>query len=168
MPRIRKSRLKRAIGPRENDRDMPTPQTASKLRQDVIARLLARGRLWPHHLDAAHEIRTVHEAVGRGMFPTAQSLIWSGRVSSRRHGRDFLDRMSQAERYAWERHYLPWSHAMATEIAAGIPGTRWLQLVVDVVVDNSTLREVETRYNLRHGTACSYLARALARYNDYR
>ena len=76
--------------------------------------------------------------------------------------------MSRAERFAWENHYLPWSHALATDIAAGIPGTRWLQLVVEIVVDNRTLRDVETRYKLRHGTALSYLSRGLERYVHFR
>lgn len=152
----------------EEARDRPTAQTAAKLRQDVIGRLLAQRRILPHHAAAAEEIRTVHEAVGRGMFPTAQPVPWSGRAPDRRRARDFLDRMSERERNAWERRYLPWSRALATEIAAGLAGTRWLQLVVDIVVDNATLREAESRYRLRHGTALAYLIRALEQYDRYR
>jgi len=147
--------------------DPPTPQTRGKLRQDVVRRLLERGRLQPHHVKAAEEIRTVHEAVGRGMFPTAQSMTWTGHQPDRGRGRDFLDRMTDAERHAWQHRYLPWTQEMATEIAAGIPGTRWLQLVVDVVVDNATLREVERRYRLRLGAGLAYLERGLDRY-DFR
>jgi hypothetical protein len=149
-------------------RDRPTAQTAAKLRQDVIARLLARRRILPHHAAAAEEIRAVHEAVGRGMFPTSQALLWSGRGPNRRRARDFLDRMTGRERNAWERRYLPWTHAMATEIVGGLPGTRWLQLVVDIVVDNTTLRQVESRYRLRHGTALVYLTRGLEHYGRFR
>ena len=164
----RKRRLWKAMARTEERRDRPTAQTAAKLRHDVVARLLAQRRIRPHHAEAAEEIRTVHEAVGRGMFPTAQSLSWSGRGPNRRQSRDFLDRMSERERNAWERRYLPWTHAMATEIAAGLPGTRWLQLVIDIVVDNASLRAVETRYRLRHGTALTYLTGGLEHYDRYR
>lgn len=168
MRRGRTLRLRQAMTDGEQACDRPTVQTAAKLRQDVIGRLLAQRRILPHHAEAAEEIRTVHEAVGRGMFPTAQSIPWSGRAPNRRRARDFLDRMSARERAAWERRYLPWSRAMATEIAAGRAGTRWLQLVVDIVVDNTTLREAEARYRLRHGTALPYLIRGLEQYDRCR
>lgn len=167
MRKSRKSRLKTAVQFDAVGPVPPTSQTAAKLRHDVLSGLLKRGRLGPVHIAAAEEIRTVHEAVGRGMFPTAQSLIRSGARSGRRQAHDFLDRMSETERFAWENHYLPWSHAMATDIAAGIPGTRWLQLVIDIVVDNATLREIEGRYRLRHGTSLSYLAHGLERYDEF-
>ena len=167
MRRQRKERLRTTIAETGDLRDRPTAQTVAKLRQDVIARLLARRRILPHHAEAAGEIRAVHEAVGRGMFPTSQSLPWSGRGANRRRARDFLDRMTERERHAWERRYLPWTRAIATEIVGGLPGTRWLQLVIDIVVDNATLRQVESRYRLRHGTALVYLSRGLEHYGRY-
>ena len=167
MAKNRSARLKAFVRDTDDQRDKPTPQTKRKLRQDVVMRLLAGGRLRQVHFDAAEEIRAVHEAVGRGMFPTAQTMTWTGRTPSRRKNRDFYDRMTDAERSAWERRYLPWTHEMATEIAVGSTGVRWLQLVIDIVVDNATLREVEARYRLRHGTALPYLARALDRYDLY-
>ena len=167
MRRQRKTRLRQAVaGPdiSEDAPDRPTPQTAAKLRQDVVGRLLARGRLAPCHAEVAEEIRRVHEAIGRGMFPSSQAFMWTGGGGNRGRPRDFLDRMTERERDAWERRYIPWSRAMATDIAAGLVGTRWLQLVIDVVVDNATLREVETRYRLRHGAALGYLIGGLERY----
>lgn len=165
LKKDRKTRLQRIFPSEAPCNDPPTPQTRRKLRQDVVRRLLERGRLQPHHVEAAEEIRAVHEAVGRGMFPTSQSMMWSGRGPNQARSRDFLDRMTDAERYAWQHRYLPWTHGMATEIAAGIPGTRWLQLVVDIVVDNATLREIEERYRLRHGAAQAYLSSGLDRYD---
>jgi hypothetical protein len=131
----------------------------------VIARLLARGRIDPHHGHAADEIRRVFEAVGRGMFPTSQPAAWTGKVPRHRNWRDFIDRMSVAERSAWERHYIPWTREMSCRIVAGMPGTRWLQLVLDIVVDNAGLRETEARYELRHGKAIEYLIQGLERYH---
>lgn len=165
MRRQRKTRLGRAIGTVEEHRDPPTPQTAARVRYDVVARLLAKHRLQPHHAAAAHEIRAVHEAVGRGMFPTSQAFEGSGRGPNRHRARDFTDRMTEGERIAWQRRYLPWSHAMATAIAAGLPGTRWLQLVIDIVVDNATPDEAERRYRLPRGAALDYLVRGLERYD---
>jgi hypothetical protein len=76
--------------------------------------------------------------------------------------------MSDAERDAWQRRYLPWTHEMAAGIAAGLPGARWLQLVIDIVVDNASLQEVEGRYRLRHGAALKYLSSGLDCYDSHR
>ena len=101
------------------------------------------------------------------MFPASRG-DYSGGAPPRRLGpRDFTRRMSAAERRAWERHYLPWSHEMAVAVAAGLPGTRWLQLVIDIVIDNHPLRSIEERYRLRHGTAIDYLREGLERYGRH-
>lgn len=146
----------------------PTPETRRKLKADVIGSLLARQRLDLRYAQAAEEIRTVLEAVGRGMFATAQSTAWTGRAPKHRTYHDFISRMSAHERRLWERHYLPWSHDLSVEIAAGLQGTRWLQLMLDVVVDNISLRAAETRYGLAHGGAFGYLLEGLERYHDHR
>jgi hypothetical protein len=148
--------------------DLPTPETRRKIRRDIVRGLYERGRLHPNQIEAAEEIRMVHEAVGRGMFPTSQVLMRWGRRPVLGASRDFLDRMSETERHAWQHRYLPWTHDLATEIAGGMAGTRWLQLIIDVVVDNAALREVETRYRLRHGAALEYLVAGLDRYADRR
>ena len=165
MARTRRTRLKRS-GRKRPARIAPTPETAARRRHDVIARLLARGRIDPHHGHAADEIRRVFEAVGRGMFPTARPTVWTGKVPRYRNWRDFIDRMSMAERRAWEWHYIPWTREMSCQIVAGMPGTRWLQLVLDIVVDNAGLRETERRYELRHGKAIEYLIQGLERYHS--
>lgn len=145
-----------------------TPETLRKLQQDVIVTLVRQGVLLPHHHDAAMEIRSVHEAVGRGMFARSSFAPTAG-SSGRGYGsRDFTQRMSASERRAWETHYLPWSREMAMAVAAGLPGTRWMQLIIDIVVDNNALRAVEDRYRLRPGTAIQYLTEALDRYARHR
>lgn len=167
MAGCRRSRLRRAARSRPQPIP-PTPETLRKRRYDVIAGLLARRRISHEQAEAAGEIRRVLEAVGRGMFPTAQTMAFTGKAPRVRTWRDFIDRMSARERRAWERHYIPWTREMSLEIAAGLGGTRWLQLVLDIVVDNCGLRETEQRYGLRHGTAIEYLIQGLERYHRRR
>jgi hypothetical protein len=166
MASSRKKKLQKLAGVKETELAVaPTPETARKLRRDMIGVLLIRGRLTPEQARAAEEIRTVQEAVGRGMFRT--SRLDPGASFQRKGGapRDFLDRMTEDEHHLWQRHYLPWTRELALDIAAGIPGTRWLELVTAIVIDNTGLREIEQRYGLRHGRALSYLAAGLDRYN---
>jgi hypothetical protein len=146
----------------------PTPETLAKLRYDVIGRLVADGRLLRAHADAAEEIRAVVEAVGRGMLPTARPTFWAGRPQGHRGPRDFLDRMSSLERRLWQFRYLPWTRALIHAGDASLPGRRWVELVLDIVVDNSGLRRVERRYRLRHGSALGFLADGLERYDGLR
>ncbi len=164
MAKSRRARVKAPLGVAAEAPVRPTRQTVARLRYDVVARLLATGRLLPDHAGAAGEIRAVHEAVGRGMFPTAQPPNAAGRRPGSAVPTDFLDRMTEHERFLWQRRYLPWTRAIALELAAGMKGTRWLQLVVDIVVDNITPREAEARYRLRHGSALDYLRRGLEMY----
>lgn len=167
----RRARLRRIAAGRGREvvaerRDGPTPETAAKLRGDVILSLVKTGALSASHLDAALEIRTVHAAVGRAMFPRMADVARTG-PSQRDFGpREIARSMSSAERRAWETRYLPWSHAMAVAVAAGLPGTRWLQLVIDIAVDNATPEEVETRYRLTPGAAVRFLAEGLGRYGQ--
>ena len=106
----------------------------------------------------------MHEAVGRGMF--ARSSFDPTTVSSGRgHGpHDFTERMSSSERRAWEKYYLPWSRDMAVAVVAGLPGTSWMQLIID----NNAVDGVEQLYRLRPGTAIQYLTEALDRYARHR
>jgi hypothetical protein len=163
----REDRLRSALTPDE-PAVAATAETLAKLRHDVVARLVARGGLQRVHGDAAEEIRTVNEAVGRGMCPTAQPVAWIGRPSGFRGPRDFLDRMTGEERRLWQFRYLPWRSELIRTGDAALPGARWLRLVLDIVVDNSGLRQAEHRQGLRHGTALGYLAVGLERYDRWR
>lgn len=146
----------------------PTPETLRKLQQDVVVKLVRQGVLLPHHHDAAMEIRSVHEAVGRGMFARSSFDPTAGSSGRGQGPRDFTQRMSSSERRAWEKHYLPWSRDMAIAVVAGLPGTSWMQLIIDIVVDNNAIGAVEDRYRLRDGTAIRYLTEALDRYARHR
>ena len=108
------------------------------------------------------------EAVGRGMCPTARMTDWAGRQASFRGPRDFLDRMTSEERHLWQFRYLPWKSELVRAGDAALPGSRWLGLVLDIVVDNTGLRRAERRHGLRHGTALGYLAAGLERYDRWR
>lgn len=160
-------RLRQALG----DDDLvaePTPETLARLRHDVVGRLVERGRLHRIHAEAAEEIRTVAEAVGRGMFPRAYPTDWTGRPLDGRVPRDFFDRMSARERQLWQRHYLPWTRELHRDGDDQLPGPRWIQLVLDVVVENKGLRRAERSCGLRHGAALDYLADGLERYDRWR
>ena len=144
----------------------PTPETAAKLRCDVVQRLGERAALSAAQLRAAREIRRVWEAVGRGLVARAQSL--TPRAESRRRGlfADPIARMSGQEERAWRLHYRPWAREMARTVAAGALRTSRLQLVLDIVVDNHGTRQVEGWYRMRHGSALAHVRAALQRYAE--
>ncbi len=159
-----RTRLRKAAARNREKVIPPTPQTVARLKGDNIRRLYTAGRLKDHHAQAASQIRTVFEAVGRGMFPALRPDIWSGQPPKRRSGRDFLDRMNAEERNLWQRYYLPWSRELIGETAAGPSGARRLQLVIDVVVENLNLSEVELKYGLKRGRAFDCLVSGLEKY----
>lgn len=164
MKRNRKYRLKRGATGKTETAVRPTRQTAARLRPDIIRRLYTTARIADHHALAARQIRTVFEAVGRSMLPHLTLDQWGGAPPKRRPGRDFLDRMNDYERHLWQRYYLPWTHELAIETAAGLPGVRRLKLVIDVVVENRSLPEIEFAYGLGRGGAIEYLISGLEKY----
>lgn len=164
MKRNRRFRLKKGAAGKSDSAVRPTRQTAARLRPDIIRRLYATGRIADHHALAARQIRMVFEAVGRSMLPHLMPDQWTGAPPKRRPGRDFLDRMNDYERHLWQHYYLPWTHEIAVDIAAGLPGVRRLKLVIDVVVENCSLRETEFAYGLGRGRAIEYLISGLEKY----
>jgi hypothetical protein len=167
MRRTRKARLRQALSLEEESLS-PTPQTERKLRQDTIISLLAAGDLSPDHVRVAEEIRAVFETVSRGMFPGSSWRAETSQGSHKRHRMDFVDRMSDMEAILWERCYLPWTRQLSCEIASGVPGTRWLQMVVDIVVENEPLEAIEQKYRLGGGMALGFLVNGLDRYIEIR
>ncbi len=136
----------------------PTPQTVRKLRRDVIATLIEKGALDPEHGRAADEIHDVWQAFGRGLFPSARKLD-SVRVKAAYRGP--LDRMSEREELMWRTRYRPWADK---EGRVRVGETTRLELVIAFVMDNLGPRQVELRYELRHGSAAGHLRQALHRY----
>ena len=141
----------------------PTPETAAKLRRDIVVRLAQEGRLGREQVAAALEVRRVWEAFGRG--PRTR---WrrSPVAASRRLFIDPIDRLTRQEEAAWRLRYRPWAREMAVTVAAGAIRTSRLQLILDIVVDNHGLREVEGWYRMRHGGAIEHIRAALHRYAE--
>ena len=52
----------------------PTPETAAKLRRDLVQRLAGEGRLGREQVRAAFEVRRIWEAFGRGLFPATNTM----------------------------------------------------------------------------------------------
>ena len=141
----------------------PTPETAAKLRRDIVVRLAQEGRLGGEQVAAALEVRRVWEAFGRGLFPSTNTLA---PVAGRRKQAMFIDpidRLTRREEAAWRLRYRPWAREMAVTVAAGAIRTSRLQLILDIVVDNHGLREVEGWYRMRHGGAIEHIRAALHR-----
>ena len=144
----------------------PTPETAAKLRRDIVVRLAQEGRLDREQVAAALEVRRVWEAFGRGLFPATNTLA---PVAGRRKQAMFIDpidRLTRQEEAAWRLRYRPWAREMAVTVAAGAIRTSRLQLILDIVVDNHGLREVEGWYRMRHGGAIEHIRAALHRYAE--
>ncbi len=163
MRRTRKARLKQGMAIEEENL-LPTPQTKRKLRQDTVISLLAAGDISSDHVRVAEEIRTVFETVSRGMFPASSWRAEASQGSHKRRRMDFVDRMSDDDAILWERCYLPWTRELGCEVASGVPGTRWPQMVIDIVVENEPLEAIEQRYRLGRGMALGFLVNGLDRY----
>ncbi len=144
----------------------PTPETAARLRRDLVARLAQEGRLGREQVRAALEVRRVWEAFGRGLFPGARAIAPVGQRTRRAMFVDPIDRLTVEEERAWRLRYRPWAREMAVTVAAGAIRTTRLQLILDVVVDNHGLREVEGWYRMRHGGAIEHIRAALHRYAE--
>ena len=140
----------------------PTAQTRAKCRVDVVLKLNQSGRLWNEHLDAALEIRSVFEAFGRGLHPSAVALDSPGSQPKRARFRTPLDRMSRTEWETWRKNYVPWSKAEG-RVIIGRGETR-LRLTIDIVADNLGLRAIEQFYGIRHGRAYASLRASLHQY----
>ena len=157
--------------PRREDREPrddtgPTPETAARLRRDLVARLAGEGRLGRGQVRAALEVRRVWEAFGRGLFPATNTMTPAAGRGRRAMFIDPIDRLTRLEEAAWRLRYRPWAREMAVTVAAGAIRTTRLQLILDVVVDNHGLREVEGWYRMRHGGAIEHIRAALHRYAE--
>ena len=144
----------------------PTPETAGKLRHDIVERLAREGRLGGEQVRAALEIRRVWEAFGRGLFPAARPIAPIAERRKRAMFSDPIDRLTPEEETAWRLRYRPWAREMAVTVAAGVIRTTRLQLILDIVIDNHGLREVEGWYRMRHGGAIEHIRAALHRYAE--
>lgn len=117
----------------------PTPQTAAKLRPDVVAVLHRAGILSQDQANAAEAIRDVWAAlqstiIGGGAY--GLSFGRSGKIA------DPVSRMTGREAALWSRVWKPWADELGRMVRSGRDGpaavgrVTVLQLVLDVVCDN--------------------------------
>jgi hypothetical protein len=133
--------LERYLRPPPADgRDAPTPETAEKREDDIVGALAARGRLAPHEVDAALEIREVFAALRAGLIARAGKGDRRLARGRRPPYRQPLERMGERIDRIYRERYRPWAREMAkravVESNLGRARMRLLDAVVDVVVDN--------------------------------
>ena len=162
--RKRRKRALRSHRPTPTASHGPTPQTVAKLKRDLILHLYEKGRLGKEHLAAAEEIRRIWQAFSRSLGPTAvnSDLLATGRQTAQ--GRQPLEWLSETEEHIWRKHYRPWAREMAGGSCGGTIRVTTFQIVLEIVVDNRSLRRIEGAYRMRHGTAALSLEAALTRY----
>jgi hypothetical protein len=146
------------------DRVGPTPETARKLRADVVFKLHAAGRLRNEQKLAAEHIRDLLSEIERAMYPArvmdgTQSIKVVGRVSS-----SPLERMAPAKYRQWRDVYRPWAQEVRA-IRTGA-GASALTIVVLLVEHNIGTWQIEKLLGLRNGTVLAIVQGALTRYAE--
>jgi len=144
----------------------PTPETARKLRADVVGQLAAAGKLAPEQLRAAAELRRLHEALSRALSPSGR-WIDGTRVDARLRPRDPFDTLGAGLEIVWRRRWRPWAgEAGAARIDGAAPPVSARTLVMAVVVDNLGTRQADDRWGLRRGRATREVQHWLWRYAE--
>lgn len=158
------------IGAQQKDRHTdvigPTPQTAAKLKRDLVAHLRDKGRLTSEHAQAAEEIRRIWQAFSRILGPSATNpaTLATGRQAG--GARMQIDWLTDAEETIWRERYRPWASEMAAQPCGGTIRVTQFQIVFEIVVDNRSLRQTEGCYRMRHGAAFEITRSALHRYAE--
>lgn len=134
----------------------PTPETAAKLRPDVVAALWAVGRIDGLHRQAAEEIRDIWAAMERGIFGRSLDDRINA-VATAARNRAHLDHMTEAERLLYGERYLPWAREMA--------GPR-LVIAIATVIDNWPSRTVAIEARMTVRQVHRALRRGLQRYAE--
>lgn len=153
----------------QSEESPPTPETVAKLKSDAVRKLIGRKHgLTELHWDATIEIRTIREALGRGLFPirTLGPELDVGGPTNAPY-RDPLDRLSRYEEAIWRERYKPWSAEMKAIAHVGRAGpVRYLAIVEHVVIDNIGTRQADNMLGFRNGRTLAYLREALQRYAE--
>lgn len=144
----------------------PTPQTAAKLKRDLIAHLRDKERLIPEHARAAEDIRRIWQAFSRILGPSATNpaTLATGRQAG--GGQMQIDWLTEREEAIWRERYRPWASEMAAQPCGGTIRVTKFQIVFEIVVDNRSLRQTEGAYRMRHGSAFDIIRAALHRYAE--
>lgn len=131
--------------------DAPTEQTVRRLRRDPLDELARRRRdFGADHIRAGREFRWVYEAVCGALMPRATTLDRVG--SGGGHAAPWGDVLVEAH----HDRYLPW----AKQLGHGVG------VVVDVVWEGMTCREVDRARRWRDGTAAALVTEALGLYAE--
>ena len=126
----------------------PTPQTAKRLRADVLRKLYDQQRLSNAEFKAAEEIRDVLHEIGKGLSPYKAEEDLGTRVTGGGGAyRDPIEKMSAKAYRQWKSHYVPWSQAIGKETVGD--GVTRLQLVLDLVIENIGPSQLRSKYGLR-------------------
>lgn len=169
---LRRSRRLRAGNPFLRTRTgQETPAISArpaKMRRSVVQRLFQQGHLLRPHLSAADDIEDLLLALSRGMFAAARR---TERVQESPAVSDLFDRLEPRQQRLMREVYWPWLDWLAGEpLIVRLPdggSVRYgdvLPLVIDIVVDNCSLRRAEQDHGLRNGAAPTVLRAALHRF----
>lgn len=137
-------------------------------RTDPVQNLLSRRVIDGAELRAARRIERIFNilAAGRGLQARDYHATRVDGSGSYQHP---VDRMSYADSFEITMVYRPWWEQMhVIDVGAGTSrklGLSCYDLVKQVLVDRRTLRSIETRYRIRHGTLTAPLLTALRHYN---
>lgn len=134
--RVRRVRQPRVKPPREFG---PTPETAAKLRPDVIEALHRAGALHAEQVNAAEQIRTVWFALQKS---TINRRGYGMAAGDGGQAPDPLAGLSGATAALWSRVWRPWADELGRIRVAtrdgpsAITSTTALAVTLDVVADN--------------------------------
>jgi len=125
----------------------PTPETASRLRPDIVVRLYKQGKLVAPEFFAASDIRDARAALAKILFPTRSMEASSGKTRGSFSGAVGLERLSPDEATLWNR-YVWWSRRYQDRPFDGQSITR-LQVILSVVEENIGLSQLERSLGIR-------------------
>ena len=136
-----------------------------RMRTDQIDRLYESGKINMEHRAAALKIRTVWEAMARGLFPGASGNMVG--TKSRGTFRHPLERMSNREFFIWVMEYKPWATGPAAKVAINYAPSHfkisYLQICYNMIVDNYGPSQLERQWPVPkgHGAVVSLLRQGL-------
>ena len=138
----------------------PTPETKAKVRQrpDVLRRLLLAEKIDGTEMRAAEEIERIFMLITSPMISKSGGMETGGGGAQR----DFFDRIRPMWD-AWRLRYMPWAAMLE---AWKVRHNTWPihAVVIAIVVEGWSIREVEEVNEMRHGTAAPALVLGLKSY----
>jgi hypothetical protein len=141
----------------------PTPETEAKLQPDQLTVLLADGVLSPDQERAGRALHALTRAWMRGMSPRSQFEAPTP-PNRRKAARSPVDRMTEREERLWLTAYKPWAAAETATLVCRRPRLTALDLVRQVVDDNTAPRDIARRLDLDAGEVTAALKDALDRF----